>query len=123
MVYIRVDVDEVLNHKFEKEFHDMSLVHNIFEFGQAWWAEARKKVKNAVVFLDPVACECLHWNGGAPSILEAGASSIKELSTFEASIRVPNLKIYEGPLTVLHKRIMLHKRIRIVSSFFNSFTL
>ncbi|EFX74459.1 hypothetical protein DAPPUDRAFT_307302 [Daphnia pulex] len=53
------------------------------EFGQAWWAEARKKVKNAAVFLDPLACECLHWNGGAPSLLEAGASCIKELSTFE----------------------------------------
>jgi hypothetical protein len=25
------------------------------EFGQAWWAEARKKVKNAVIFLDPLA--------------------------------------------------------------------
>ena len=58
-------------------------VCNLFEFGQAWWAEARKKVKNAVVFLDPVACECLHWNGGAPFLLEAGAHSIKELSSFE----------------------------------------
>nr|CAH0110281.1 unnamed protein product [Daphnia galeata] len=53
------------------------------EFGQAWWAETRKKVKNAAVFLDPLACECLHWNGGAPSLLEAGANCIKELSTFE----------------------------------------
>ncbi|XP_057371018.1 sec1 family domain-containing protein 2-like isoform X1 [Daphnia carinata] len=53
------------------------------EFGQAWWAEARKKMKNAAVFLDPLACECLHWNGGAPSILEAGATCIKELSAFE----------------------------------------
>lgn len=64
----------------------MSSVHNICEFGQAWWVEVRKKVKNAVVFLDPVVCECLHWNGGAPAILEAGATSIKELSTFEVNL-------------------------------------
>ncbi|KZS19951.1 Sec1 family domain-containing protein [Daphnia magna] len=41
-------------------------------------------MKNAAVFLDPLACECLHWNGGAPSILDAGATCIKELSAFEA---------------------------------------
>ena len=72
-----------------------SVGHNICElFGQAWWAEARKKVKNAVVFLDPVVCECLHWNGGAPSILEAGATSIKELSTFEVRYNNENLNVH-----------------------------
>ena len=54
------------------------------EFGQAWWSEAKKKVKNAVVFLDPISCETLHWNGGAPLLMEAGATAIREFSTFEA---------------------------------------
>ena len=31
--------------------------------------------------------ECLHWNGGAPALLEAGANCIKELSTFEVIIK------------------------------------
>ena len=31
--------------------------------------------------------ECLHWNGGVPSLLEAGANCIKELSTFEVIIK------------------------------------
>ena len=31
--------------------------------------------------------ECLHWNGGAPALLEAGANCIKELSTFEVILK------------------------------------
>ena len=56
---------------------------NISEFAQAWWLEARKKVKNAIVFLDPVMCECLHWAGCLPFLMEYGASGVKEFSTFE----------------------------------------
>ena len=63
----------------------MNNTGNFAEFGQAWWAEARKKVKKAFVFIDPVSCESLHWNGGAGSLLDAGAIGIKELSTFEVA--------------------------------------
>lgn len=63
----------------------MNALTNVAEFGQAWWAEVRKKVRNAAVFLDSTACECLHWNGGAAFLLEAGALSIKEFSAFEVS--------------------------------------
>lgn len=58
-------------------------VPNIAEFGRAWWDQARKKMKNSLVYLDAVTCECLHWNGGVASIFEAGATAIRELSAFE----------------------------------------
>ena len=67
----------------------MAAFANIAEFGQAWWGQVKKKVRNAAVFLDSTACESLHWNGGAPFLLEAGALCIKEFSSFE----VPSLSI------------------------------
>ncbi|XP_037803217.1 sec1 family domain-containing protein 2-like [Penaeus monodon] len=50
---------------------------------EAWWAEACKKVKNAVVFVDNASAECLHWNGGLARLVEAGAKNVKEFSSFE----------------------------------------
>lgn len=75
----------------------MNTLTSISEFGQAWWAEVRKKVRNAAVFLDSTACECLHWNGGAPFLLEAGAQCIKEFSAFEVFINLKSIfnpKVY-----------------------------
>ena len=61
------------------------------QFGAAWWAEGRKKVKKAHVYIDAVSCECLHWNGGAESILQAGAACVKEFSTFEICMVLLNV--------------------------------
>ena len=36
-----------------------------------------------MVYLDEIAYKCLHWNGGAPLLLDVGAVAIKEFSAFE----------------------------------------
>lgn len=60
---------------------------------EAWWAEACKKVKNAVVFVDNASAECLHWNGGLARLVDAGAKNVKEFSSFEVrSICMPVYK-------------------------------
>ncbi|KAK7072848.1 Sec1 domain-containing protein 2 [Halocaridina rubra] len=50
---------------------------------EAWWTEACKKVKNAVVFIDDATAECLHWSGGLSRLIDAGAKNVKEFSSFE----------------------------------------
>lgn len=50
---------------------------------EAWWTEACKKVKNALVFVDGPTAESLHWSGGLNRLAEAGAKNIKEFSSFE----------------------------------------
>ncbi len=55
------------------------------DFGAAWWSQAVDKVRNAAVFLDAVAGESLHWNGGAPLLLRAGAATVREFSAFEVT--------------------------------------
>ena len=44
------------------------------------------KVSKAAVFIDKSCAECLHWNGGATLLFNAGASDIKEFSSFEVII-------------------------------------
>lgn len=51
--------------------------------GEAWWTEACKKVRNALVFIDGPAAESLHWNGGLGCLADAGAKNVKEFSSFE----------------------------------------
>lgn len=51
---------------------------------EAWWTEACKKVKNAVVFIDNYTAECLHWSGGLTRLVNAGAKNVKEFSSFES---------------------------------------
>ncbi|KAF6203739.1 hypothetical protein GE061_002073 [Apolygus lucorum] len=48
------------------------------------WQEVCKKVEGAAVFVDEPAGECLSWHGGINLILESGAVSIKEFSSFES---------------------------------------
>lgn len=50
---------------------------------EAWWTEACKKVKNAVIFIDNYTSECLHWSGGLTRLVNAGAKNVKEFSSFE----------------------------------------
>jgi len=56
---------------------------NVSECGQEWWDHARKKMKNAIVYMDDLSCECLHWNGGVASVFKAGAIALREYSAFE----------------------------------------
>lgn len=50
---------------------------------EAWWTEACKKVKNALVFVDRPTAESLHWSGGLGRLADAGAKNVKEFSSFE----------------------------------------
>jgi hypothetical protein len=53
-------------------------------FVDFWWSEVLKKVKDAIVFIDNPAAECLHWNkSGAQALFQAGALGVKELSPLE----------------------------------------
>lgn len=50
---------------------------------EAWWTEACKKVRNALVFVDGPTAESLHWSGGLGRLADAGAKNVKEFSSFE----------------------------------------
>lgn len=50
---------------------------------EAWWTEACKKVRNALVFVDGPTAESLHWGGGLGRLADAGAKDVKEFSSFE----------------------------------------
>uniref|UniRef100_A0A2H1V2I0 SFRICE_015326 n=1 Tax=Spodoptera frugiperda TaxID=7108 RepID=A0A2H1V2I0_SPOFR len=56
---------------------------SIREFGKAWWSEILNRVIGAVVFIDDASAECLHYEGGADTLLSAGAVAVKGLSPFE----------------------------------------
>ena len=47
------------------------------------WESICHHVNRAVVFLDGPATECLHWVGGMHMLLKAGATNVKEFSSFE----------------------------------------
>ncbi|CAM5108828.1 unnamed protein product [Eretmochelys imbricata] len=49
------------------------------------WEQVLAKAKRAVVFVDAACAEGLHWaGGGAGRLLDAGALTVKEFSSFEA---------------------------------------
>lgn len=52
-----------------------------------WWQEVYRKVNNAAVFIDNPSAECLHWKGGVMDMLKAGATSVKEFSSFESGCK------------------------------------
>ena len=49
------------------------------------WRTVATKVNKAVVFIDESSAECLHWNGGAMCLFNAGALDVKEFSSFEVT--------------------------------------
>ena len=49
------------------------------------WGQICMKVNHAVVFMDRVFAECLHWNGGVMELINHGAENVKEFSSFEVS--------------------------------------
>uniref|UniRef100_A0A146LWX9 Sec1 family domain-containing protein 2 n=3 Tax=Lygus hesperus TaxID=30085 RepID=A0A146LWX9_LYGHE len=48
------------------------------------WQEVCKKVKDAAVFIDAPAGECVSWHGGIRLLMDSGATSVKEFSSFES---------------------------------------
>lgn len=62
----------------------MLTAEDFTRFPSRMWDRVLSKVRKAVVFMDDRCAEALHWSGGASLLLEAGASNIKEFSSFEA---------------------------------------
>lgn len=60
---------------------------SVKEFSKAWWTEVYNRIIGAVVFLDDVSAECLHWDGGLFNLLDGGAIAVKSLSPFEVIIQ------------------------------------
>jgi len=57
----------------------------VASLAEHWWREVCKRVRRAVVFVDEPAAEALHWRGGLLRLLDqAGASGVRELSSFES---------------------------------------
>ena len=54
-------------------------------FSRRCWGQICMKVNHAVVFMDRVFAECLHWNGGVMELINHGAENVKEFSSFEVS--------------------------------------
>ena len=67
---------------------------SLIKCSQSAWKDACVcvKVSKAAVLIDKSCAECLHWNGGATLhdystfYFNAGASNIKEFSSFEVII-------------------------------------
>ncbi|KAI1888709.1 hypothetical protein AGOR_G00171520 [Albula goreensis] len=62
----------------------MLTVEGLSSYPRQMWDKVLSKVRKAVVFMDDRCTESLHWNGGATSLLEAGARNLKQFSSFEA---------------------------------------
>ncbi|KAG8231640.1 hypothetical protein J437_LFUL011481 [Ladona fulva] len=56
---------------------------DVQKFNDDVWDFICSKVKDAAVFIDEHAAECLHWNGGGMKLINAGASSVREFSQSE----------------------------------------
>ena len=50
------------------------------------WDKVFSHVNKAVVFIENSASELLHWQGGLSRLLHAGATDVKEFSSFEVSL-------------------------------------
>ena len=56
------------------------------ECSQSVWDSVCSHLNRAVVFIDNVSAEILHWNGGLMRLLNAGAYNVKEFSSFEVRL-------------------------------------
>ncbi|ELU00077.1 hypothetical protein CAPTEDRAFT_126088 [Capitella teleta] len=61
----------------------MSVSVDLFNCSVSCWDSLSVKAHKAVVFIDTVSAECLHWHGGAQLLFNAGALAVKEFSAFE----------------------------------------
>ena len=79
----------------------------VAQFGDHWWGEICKKTRRAVVFIDGVAAECLHWHGGLLRLeRDGGAEAVRELSSFEAGAEGQKKAVFVvgGPVVGLQVR-------------------
>ena len=50
------------------------------------WDRISSYVNHAAVFIDAGSAEVLHWHGGLMRLVNAGATDVREFSSFEVSI-------------------------------------
>ena len=50
------------------------------------WDRISSYVNHAAVFIDVGSAEVLHWHGGLMRLVNAGATDVREFSSFEVSI-------------------------------------
>lgn len=50
------------------------------------WEKVFSHVNKAVVFIDNISAELLHWQGGLVRLVQAGATDVKEFSSFEVIV-------------------------------------
>lgn len=62
----------------------MSHLKNLQTSSARHWEKVYSYVNKAVVFIDTVSSELIHWQGGLLKLLNAGAVSVKEFSSFES---------------------------------------
>lgn len=58
---------------------------SVWAASQGHWERICSYVNHAVVFIDNRSAEALHWHGGLLKLVNAGATDVKEFSSFEAS--------------------------------------
>ena len=56
---------------------------SVWAASHSHWDKICSHVNHAVVFIDNPAAEVLHWHGGLTRLVKAGATDVKELSSFE----------------------------------------
>jgi len=61
--------------------------HDVSSVSISFWTNICSNVKNAIVYIDNGAAECLHWTGGLLRLYESGALDVKEFSSFMDIIR------------------------------------
>ena len=79
---------------------------------EAWWTEACKKVKNALVFIDEATAESLHWSGGLGRLADAGAKNVKEFSSFEVRMMAINSLLVEIYINYVKKLLRLYELVK-----------
>ncbi|GFS61765.1 hypothetical protein NPIL_661331 [Nephila pilipes] len=65
---------------------------HFFKSIEQLWTEVMKNVKDAVVFMDDAAAECLHWHGGLKRILDSGAIFVDNFSPFVVQLDFSHVK-------------------------------
>ncbi|XP_077286035.1 sec1 family domain-containing protein 2-like [Arctopsyche grandis] len=61
-----------------------NIVDYVGDYHKYWWQQVYQRVLGGVVFIEDCLAECLHWDGGLFNLVDAGAISVKCLSSFES---------------------------------------
>lgn len=58
---------------------------SVWAASHSHWGRICSHVNHAVVFIDNLTAEALHWHGGLSRLISAGATDVKEFSSFESA--------------------------------------